>query len=107
MILLLFACAGAPDGDTAAAEPTCTTAVTWQNFTDGFFASYCRSCHASTTDDRYGAPVGVDFDTEAQVRAQESAVRRVVLDGSSMPPGGGLLPDDLALLREWVECGGR
>ncbi|MFN7146608.1 MAG: hypothetical protein ACK4YP_22735 [Myxococcota bacterium] len=104
-MLLLLACAGAP-ADTAAAETGCVTSATWQNFGDGFFASYCRACHSATTPERYGAPVGIDFDTEEQVRVLESSVRHTVLDAGTMPPGGGLLPDDLALLEAWLDCGG-
>lgn len=100
MILLLLGCIDKP----ADSGPSCETAVTWQNFAQGFFLSYCQSCHASTTANRHGAPEGVDFATEEQTRAQADAVRRVVLTNDTMPPGGGLLADDIALLAEWLEC---
>ncbi|MDP2308163.1 MAG: hypothetical protein Q8P18_19240 [Pseudomonadota bacterium] len=104
MILFLLAC-GTEPADTAASDSgTCETAVTWQNFAQGYFASYCQSCHASTTPDRHGAPEGVDFATEAETREQAAAVRRTVLTNSTMPPGGGLLEDDVALLTEWLDC---
>ncbi|MES2644972.1 MAG: hypothetical protein V4850_36130 [Myxococcota bacterium] len=101
MILLLLACVA---GNTAPEDSGCETAVTWQNFAQGFFVSYCQSCHAATAADRHGAPEGIDFATEAEVRAQTDAVRRVVLTNATMPPGGGMLADDVTLLGEWLEC---
>ncbi len=100
LLAWLLACAPpAEPGDTG-----CVTAATWTNFADGFFASYCRSCHAAAAPDRHGAPVGLDFDTEEQARALTQSIRRTVLDVGTMPPGGGLLDDDLVLLGEWLDC---
>lgn len=103
ILLLVLACGTAADqSDTA--DTGCVTAVTWQNFAQGFFSSYCQSCHAATTPDRHGAPEGVDFATEAEVRTQAAAVRRTVVTSATMPPGGGLLERDVTLLAEWLEC---
>ncbi len=99
LALWILACAGAP-----AADSGCATAVTWDNFADGFFASYCRSCHSATATERHGAPPGLDLDAEGEVRALEGAVRRTVLEAASMPPGGGVVDDDRALLEQWLDC---
>jgi len=108
VLCMLLAC-GAADGDSdspMAAGP-CDDApgVSWDNFADGFFGGYCRPCHAEGAEERYGAPVGMDFDDEEQVAVLGDVVRRVVLEEGSMPVGGGVLEDDLTLLAVYLECG--
>lgn len=105
MILLLAACAGGDD--TGSDTSACADApqVTWESFGQGFFENYCRSCHSSTAQNRYGAPEGLDFDTEAQVQQYESLVRATVLEDASMPVGGGVFVDDLTLLEIYLDCG--
>jgi len=76
--------------------------VTWNGWASGFFASYCRSCHSAVASDRRGAPEGVDFDTEADVDRQIDAIWRVVITQERMPVGGGVFPDDLLLLSEYL-----
>jgi len=88
--------------DTACAQ---AYAVTWQNWADGFFTTYCRACHSGSTTDRQGAPEGLDFDTLAQVRDQADAIESAVLVGERMPVGGGVVPDDLVLLQDFLDCG--
>lgn len=123
LLLALLACgeaapSGGPDsaddtGDAAAdsgapGDPgetwDCTPdpTVTWGGFADGFFATYCRSCHSADTPDRRGAPEGVDFDTRAATLAWSGRVRARVLDDGTMPLGGGVIDDDLVLLEGWL-----
>lgn len=102
ILLLVAACAQAPD--SAVDSANCELNVTWQNGADGFFRSYCRSCHSSTTADRHEAPVGIDFDSEAQVRSLQSSILPTI-EYRTMPPGGGLTDDDVTLIREWLVCG--
>ena len=85
-LLLALACAGG--ADTADTSTCADSDVTWVSFADGFFSNYCRSCHSSTTQNRYGAPDGLDFDTEAQVRQYEALVRSSVLEDGTMPEIG-------------------
>lgn len=92
--------------DTASEGVGCDRNLTWQNYADGFFRSYCLSCHSATAADRHEATVGVDFDTQAQVLDQLESIY-LVIDGGAMPPGGGLTDDDLALIHEWLVCGDR
>lgn len=109
LLVWLAACGGAPDtGGATVDDAACDSApeVTWDGWTDGFFLTYCRACHSATTPDRRGAPVGTDFDTEAQVRAQADAIRRAVLEDATMPVGGGVYEDDQALLGVFLDCGG-
>jgi len=113
LLVALQACSGATggdsgvDSDSAPADTACAEAypVTWANWADGFFLTYCRACHSGTTSDRQGAPVGLDFDTLAQVRDQAEAIADAVLVGERMPVGGGVFADDLTLLEDFLACG--
>ncbi|MDP2312034.1 MAG: hypothetical protein Q8P41_03950 [Pseudomonadota bacterium] len=107
LLLLLAACTGAAPEDTAVVVDPCVDAhdVTWVSFGDGFFSTYCRACHSAETQDRFGAPVGTDFDTLDQVRMFEVAIRRAAIEEETMPVGGGVYDDDLLLLGEFLSCG--
>lgn len=79
--------------------------VTWSNFLEGFFIENCQTCHASTSLERYGAPVGVTFDTLEQVLALEDRIlARATGDAPSMPPGGGVSDEDRLLLEISLTC---
>lgn len=85
-------CAAAPD-------------VTWQGWGRGFMATYCDGCHAADAADRHGAPEGVSFDTLEEVRNQAARIEARTLDDQDMPPGGGIIEDDLWLLEVFLRCG--
>ena len=76
LLVLMVACS---DGeDTGGSGVDCTTApeVDWDGFGHGFVTTYCVSCHSEqNTDRRYGAPEGLDFDTEAEFYASGARVR--------------------------------
>lgn len=99
-LALLLACA--PRGRGAPCDSGAP--VSWEGFGQGFFTTYCRSCHSSGLSERYGAPEGVNLDTEAEVLAQEARIRARVLTDGDMPPGGGVLPGDLDLLERYLDC---
>lgn len=104
ILLLALACAGGADtADTAG----CADApeVNWVSFGEGFFTTYCRACHSATTQNRFGAPEGIDFDTLAEVRQYQDLVRTTVLEDESMPVGGGVFESDLILLDSFLSCG--
>ena len=98
---------GAGGGDTADPAEDCSgvPALSWDAWADGFFATYCRSCHAATAPDRHGAPEGVDFDTEPEVGAQRARVRARTLELGTMPLGGGVPEADLVALDAYLRCG--
>lgn len=93
----------APAADSA---PSCEPGirVTWQNFGEGFFTTYCQSCHSSTAPDRHDAPKAVNFETESQVRSYTERIRARVIEDGTMPVGGGVAPDDLVLLDRYLDC---
>ena len=90
------------DGDAGSAELDCS--INWDGWTDGFFATYCRSCHSVTTAERYGAPEGVDFDTREDVVQWAERIRIRVLEQETMPLGGGVIQSDLEPLDMWLRC---
>lgn len=104
MLLTLIACTRpatvvyVDSGSTACSGPT------WTDFGDGFFRTWCASCHSSTTPDRNGAPEGLDYETYEQVVAGAEAIRDAVLVRHSMPLGGGVYPDDLEELEAFLDC---
>ena len=102
--LLFLALACTPDPHDSGADCTDATALTWANWADGFFANYCRACHSLGTPDRYDAPEGVDFDSEAEVRNWAERIRVRVLDEGTMPVGGGVYESDLQRLQEYLSC---
>lgn len=107
MSVLLFLLACSDGEDTGASEVDCATApeVDWGGFAHGFVTTYCVSCHSeNNTDQRYGAPEGLDFDTEAEVYASGGRVRVRTLEEQTMPPGGGVFEDDLQLLDVYLTC---
>ena len=65
-LLLLLACSPPTVPDTAAEVCVGPDAVTWDNWGEDFFTTYCDACHSSRTPDRRGAPEASVFDTEAQ-----------------------------------------
>ncbi len=99
---LLAACEPVVEPDSAACDPGDTT---WDSWGAGFFASYCLSCHSASTPDRRGAPVGMDFDSEAQVLTNLDGIERSVLTDVTMPRGGGVPEAELERLRTYIACG--
>lgn len=103
LLALLAACDGGADSADACA--TVPYEVTWANFGDGFFGSYCRGCHSVATPSRYGAPDAVNFDGIEEVRQWEERIRVTVLEDQSMPIGGGVYDQDLEFLGYFLDCG--
>jgi len=81
--------------------------VTWESYGQGFFQTYCNACHSSTTEARNGAPEGVDFDQASLAAAFEDRIRVRVLEEHTMPMGGGVPAEDLALLEDLLVCLGQ
>ena len=102
MIWLLLACA--EPADSGDSEPCAEPAVGYEGFGEGFLLTHCQGCHASSSPERYGAPVEVSFDDEEQARQWAERIGVTVLELQTMPPGGGVPPDDVALLEQWLSC---
>ena len=98
-----------PDADSAPALDEFAIceeapAVTWNNWAEGFFLTWCRGCHSAGAADRHGAPEGLDFDNEEDILFWQSSIRIAVLEAGSMPLGGGVFEDELYLLEVYLDC---
>ncbi|MEQ1505251.1 MAG: hypothetical protein ABMB14_23675, partial [Myxococcota bacterium] len=90
--VVLAGCAG--DGTDTTPQPNCEDGDTWTTVGEPFVRTWCTSCHASTlpAELRYGAPLGLDFDTLAGVRASADAVAGASTgDAPRMPPALSLI----------------
>ncbi len=101
MMLFLLSCASPEKFDD------CDTAqvATWTSFGQAFVIENCQSCHASSAQNRYGAPSDVTFDTHEDVLEWADSILLVSLgEDPNMPPGGGVSNSDLSLLEDWLIC---
>lgn len=103
MIWLLLAC----DPATSDSADPCDDApvVTWDNYGQAILTEHCQSCHASTTNDRYGAPEAVIFDTHEDALMFKARILAVTdPDARTMPPAVALEEIDYERLRIWLTC---
>jgi len=117
MFAILFSFAGTftacSSPDTGASCPS-ASAPTYAGFAAPFMAAYCTGCHSASARDRFGAPPGLDFDTEDEVRAHAHAIGDDAAAGPSgenddMPDLGGpvtRLPShaERVMLGEYLAC---
>ncbi len=72
-------------------------------------AEHCRGCHsANPTDDIFKvAPLGVKYDTPAEIRAKATLIKTRTVDTKTMPFGNktGMTDDERALLGRWIDAG--
>lgn len=113
MLWLLLACGSpepAPISDTGAADTATATfcaehpPVSWADFGEGFFTTWCQACHSQTTAERNGAPEALNFDTIDDIRLYSDLITRTVLDEGSMPVGGGLSETELLMVEILLAC---
>ena len=78
--------------------------LTWDNWGSSFFATYCDSCHAASSPNRFGAPEHATFDTLEEVEAWSTVIYLMVLEDETMPLGGGVYEEDLFLLDVFLTC---
>lgn len=104
LVLAMMLAACDSTADTADTSSCDGSEPSWSAWGAGFFASYCRTCHSSTTEERFDAPEGVDFDTLDDVRMWEGAIRTTVLVEESMPVGGGVPTAELEALDAFLRC---
>ena len=105
---------GEPAPDLGGGEDPCADSVlTWENFGEPFALSWCTGCHhaALPTAERAGAPCGVNLDSHAGASQFAARLHVRVIDWSLTPgltpmPPAAIVPEaELALLREWLDCG--
>jgi uncharacterized membrane protein len=96
-----------PDPDS---EVCADSTLSYQNFAAPFVINWCRGCHAKAQPMtmRQGAPIGVNFDTDEDVRGQTARIlARATGAAPTMPPVGGPSEAERALLAEWLACGAK
>lgn len=82
--------------------------LTWETFGRGHLTTWCVPCHGSQVpvEERSGAPLGVDFDTLEGVRQFAAAIADSATgEAPRMPPAGGVTPEAMEQLAEWLSCG--
>jgi hypothetical protein len=100
----------ATDGSTGTAVDACAENIlTWENFGEPFMLTWCTGCHHSSipTAERANAPCGVNLDSHGDVLFWQQRIldRAVVMKPTPMPPAAIIPEDDLALLKQYIECG--
>jgi len=116
MLLGLGGCKGDdPAPPTVEPQPTGDTGTTlacddvsWESTGQPFLSTWCTACHSSelASGARFGAPVGVDFDSYADVLALAALVETSALGSEArMPPVGGASDDDKEAFGRWLACG--
>ena len=78
--------------------------LTWANWGDPFFTSWCNQCHSADAPNRFNAPEDAVFDSLGDVRERLDAIRTTVLEYGTMPLGGGLSDEDLDALETFLVC---
>ncbi len=115
-LLMLLACdktaaqPEAPDDTGADVNAACSAEeraqpVTWRLTAQPFLLTYCSACHAADSPNRFGAPAGVSFDTEAEAIAWGPRIRARTVELGDMPVGGGVIEEDLIAIEAWLDCG--
>ena len=94
--------------------PSCETVscdrdppLSWSNYGEAFMLTYCDGCHSSLHGEsaRFGAPIGVDFNTYGDVMLWVDRIdARSTGESPGMPPSGGPSPAEIERLEEWLQC---
>jgi len=108
-VFLVWACFAGCDGKT---DPVFVPDVppddkiTYKSHIQEIIAAYCLKCHSVEKQgaDRFGAPLGFDFDTYDDV-VQRSDRMLTRMQAGTMPPEGGFPAKDLAVFIAWVNEG--
>jgi uncharacterized membrane protein len=69
----------------------------------------CVPCHSSHPTKVAAAPLGIKFDTAAEIHSQAAAIERVAVESTTMPLGNatGMTQDERELLGAWIRHGAR
>ena len=102
VVLVAALCACGDDAD-----PTCRTSpLTYQTAGQPYIENWCRGCHGADVPItmRQRAPLGMNFDTLAEVRAQLVPIATTTAN-ATMPPQGGPSDGERAMMLQWLRCG--
>ncbi len=96
------------DDDPPPPDVCAKSYLDYGNFGKPFALDWCRGCHSSAVPEtmRQKAPMGVNFDTLADVQHwRERIAIRATGAMPTMPPAGGPSEEERGLLAEWIGCG--
>lgn len=88
-------------------DPICSSPTRYEEQGIALMRTYCTSCHSVhlPASKRYGAPLGVDLNTLANIQQWTEESARRILETKDMPPGGGMTDDERTTLASWLLCG--
>ena len=83
------------------------TSLSFENFGSSFFSNYCNTCHSVHIEEpkRVDTPLGIDFDTLQGIQIWRANILKTTITQKTMPPDNDVPVEELALLKEWLECG--
>jgi uncharacterized membrane protein len=101
-VVLVAAC-GTPD----ASYQCQTSPLSYTSFGSPFMSNWCNGCHSVDLPPgmRQRAPVDMNFDTLADVRAWSHDILVSAGLTTSMPPAGGPSDGERQMLVTWLSCG--
>jgi mono/diheme cytochrome c family protein len=91
----------------AAASCGAEANLTYENFGQPFFLSWCSGCHGADLDEneRAGAPAQLNFDDLTLIRGHRTRIMDRAVRHATMPPAGGPPEEERRRLGEWLACG--
>lgn len=102
LLLMILACGNSSDVCDSGMD------VTYADFGETFIRQHCQGCHASSSNNRHGAPESVHFDTIEDIWSRRDDILRVTTsEEADMPPAWELDQDNVYLLEQWLECGSK
>ena len=105
LTVLLFLCGCGSKEVPGLDCPIGTAAVTYSGQIKPLLDLKCVACHSSQASNRYGAPLGIDYDTYAAAR-RSGDVGLLVIGGGTMPPQNqgfpGMPQEQRCLVNTWV-----
>ena len=104
MLLIILACSTSSSDTSLICDEA--QEVEWDYWADGFFRTYCKGCHSSTSDNRFGAPERINFDSQDDVIYHADLIYNSVIINQNMPKGGGVEEVELQFLETYLRCWG-
>lgn len=102
MILFLLSCTLQKTIHLDSAEPECSS-LNYSNFAAAFMVQYCLGCHASSANNREGAPLDISLESIENIAEYQEAILREIAE-ETMPPQGGIAAETRQTAIEWLNC---
>ena len=64
---------------------------------------YCVGCHGMQSSNRQGAPTNITLDSMENISENLEQIRQEMVD-ETMPPSGGVAPETIDLVIQWLDC---